>query len=142
MNTRTIVIISILALAGSFALGRYLSPEKTKTVTSTVEVEKIVVQTVHSVTKIIERPDGTKETVIVANTKTDSKTNEESQTDSKEVTKSKDKLIISVLAGMQLPLNGQLIYGAEISKNLLGPLRMGLFAMTDRKVGISLGLEL
>ncbi len=46
---------------------------------------------------------------------------EESQTDSKEVTKSKDKLIISVLAGMQLPLNGQLIYGAEISKNLLGP---------------------
>lgn len=142
MTTRNIIIISVLALATSFAIGRYLTPERVKTEIKTVTVEKVVVEVKRVVTTVKEKPDGTKETVIVEDSKTN--TNENSQTvDSKhEETKSKNKLIVAAMAGMNIPVDGQLIYGLEVSKNLLGPIRMGIFGMTNKTAGITLGLEL
>lgn len=141
METRTKIIIASLALLTVFAIGRFSSPTKIKTEIKTVEVEKIVTVVEHKTITIREKPDGTKETVIVSDTNTDSKSNSKGTDTTKEVTGSKDKLTISGLIGMNYTAIGAPIYGLSVSKNLLGPIRVGLFGMTDKVAGISLGLD-
>ncbi len=142
MTTKTKIIISIIALATAFASGRFLSPEKTKTVERIVEVEKIVTKVEHSTTVIVEKPDGTKETTIVKDTNTDSRTTKDSTTNSKESTISKDRLNISVLAGMQLPLsNSSSVFGASVTKNLIGPVTVSVWGLSNASGGVGLGLN-
>lgn len=143
MQTRTKVFISIAALAVAYASGHYFSPEKIKTEVRTVEVEKIVTKVVHQTITIHEKPDGTKDTTIVTDANTNSTTNKESKDATKEVTVSKDRFNISVLAGSTFPLNlSSPIYGISVNRNILGPLTAGIFGMTNSTVGISLGLNL
>lgn len=142
MNTQFKVLIAVVALAISFASGRFLSPTKTRTETKVVEVEKVVVKVEHVVTTIRENPDGTKETIIVADTKTDSQSSRTVTDSIKEVIGKRNTLNVSVLAGIQLPLNtSSLVYGASLTKEVLGPITIGGWALTNKTVGISVGLN-
>jgi len=142
MTTRTKIITSVVLLAISFASGRFLSPTKTKTEIKTVEVEKIVVKVERVVTTIREKPDGTKETVIVADTKTDSKTNSVTTDDLKEVTNSRSNLNVSVLAGSGFPISGtSLVYGASVTKQIIGPFTATAWGLSNLSGGIGIGLN-
>jgi len=142
MTTRNKIILSVVLLAISFVSGRFLTPEKTKTEVKTVTVEKVVTQVVHQKIYIKENPDGSKETTVVTDTNTDSKTNSKSNDETKESTISKDRINISVLAGSNFPINlSTPIYGISANKNILGPITGGVWALSDKTAGISIGLN-
>lgn len=140
-----------------FAFGRYSAPVKVKTVTKTVEVEKKTSQTdteasrdKHKETTVTEivRPDGTRETTTttredteVHKTKSDTSTSEREKdtTASKEVTRETSRTTISAMYG--LPVTGGVpVYGASISKPLLGPIAVGVWGLTPGVIGASVGL--
>ena len=142
METRTKIIIAIVAIASTFALGRFTSPDKVRTEIKTVTVEKVVTQIVHQTVTIKETKDGTKETVIVTDSNTDTKSNSNSTNETKEITISKDRINISVLAGSSFPINlSAPVYGISANKNRIGPITIGVWGLSDKTVGESLGLN-
>jgi hypothetical protein len=144
MQTKYQIIIGVVALIVAFEVGRNSAPEKVRVETK-IEKQVVTEQVTHTVTKIIARPDGTKETVIVKDTDTDTKSNTEMQSVNETVIH-KDDLNISLLAGAQPHLFqgvsiGPLVYGASVTKRLLGPVTIGAFGLSDLTVGVSLGLN-
>jgi len=152
MNNKTKVIIAVSAILVSFASGRFLTPTKVVTVVKTVEVEKKTSASdkkTHKETTIVEstKPDGTKETttkiVEVDDTKkhsTDDITKQSESTST--VTKGGSRLSVSALAGVSLSnFSGGPIYGASVSRELLGPISLGVWGLNNSTAGISLGLS-
>jgi len=155
MTTKTKIITGIVIVATAFAFGRYSAPERVRTEVKTVEVEKKT-ETKESntnrhketTTVTITKPDGSTETTTKTtedtNLKTDSKlvddTTKSSDT-TKEVTRGGNKLSIAALSGINYSKPDQLIYGASVSKELIGPITLGAFGLTDKTVGISIGLN-
>jgi hypothetical protein len=132
-------VIGILMLVGCFYWGRHTAPTKVETKTITVEVEKIKQ---HQNTVIVEKvnKDGSKETTtrIVTDTNKDTtKTSEQNK-----LVEKKSPLNIYALAGIDIanPANGFTV-GAHISKQLLGPVSLGVFGFTNKTAGMSLGLN-
>ncbi len=118
---------AVAILLVTFALGRY----SVNVVTKTHEVET-------------KKPDGTVQTTIdttiQAVTKNDDK---ETQTDKVDqtVTAAKTSTVnISLLAGYHYGDTSPL-YGASVSKELLGPITIGLFGLTNGTVGASVGVN-
>lgn len=160
MSTKVKVVIVVVALAGSFAAGRYLAPQKIKIETKTVEVIKTVIQKekavqkdTHKETTITEttKPDGTKETktVVVEDNKIKKDTttvkHEDTTTNTdtkKEIVKTTSRLNISALAGVPISLQGlgSFTVGAHVSKDLIGPVSFGVWGLSSGTVGISAGL--
>lgn len=139
--TQIKTIISILIYLGAaFAAGRYFAP--TKTITVEKDVVREVIKVEHQTTIITKTPDGKTVTTIVKDTNT--QTDEKSKTNSKEEIGKKDSVHISLLVGtaVSFPLAVSPIYGISISKNFIGPLSLGVFGMTNKTVGISIGVEL
>ena len=151
MSTKTILIIAAIALLTAFAVGRWSAPEKVKIQTVTVENktdDKKVNTDDHKVTTITEtdKPDGTKTkvTVISDNKDTqlvDKKTDDLTQTTTKEVDRSSSKVTISALAAANITKLGAPIYGGSISKPILGPITVGAFGFQNGMIGVSLGLS-
>jgi hypothetical protein len=142
MSSQSKIIVSVIVLAAAFAAGRQSVPEKVKTEIKTVEVEKIVTVVKKEVVTIVENPDGSKQTTIVTDTRTDSQTNTNASNQTTEETKKNKKLNVSILAGTSPSFNlTELVYGASISKEVVGPVTVGAWALTNRSVGISVGLN-
>lgn len=157
MTLKYRIIICVTVVATAFAFGRYSAPATIKIETKTVEVEKKAVDKESSikvdtkkttVKKTIKKPDGTLETtitVVVDNSKQKDKKDktvaveEKTIEIKKEVTKASDKVTISVLGGVNLNKVGML-YGASISKPILGPITVGVWGLSDASVGASVGL--
>lgn len=158
MKTKIIIGIVALAVAFAFAFGRYSAPEKVKTETKIVQIEKKTSKKDteskkerHKKTVITEitRPDGTKEvtTVITDDVEADSKSHSSEsdkvskvETDKKEVTKTGSPVTISALAGLNSFSSPTPIYGASITKPVLGPITLGAFGLSSGMGGFSLGL--
>lgn len=143
--------MGILTALG-YAFGHYSAPEKVRveTKTVTVEVEKKVENTdkkENIKTTEVVKPDGTKTTTttIIADTKIKSQTDTDTNTkvDNKQTTqKSSSSLIVEGMVSANINnVSNNLVYGAHISNNLIGPVRTGLFGFTDGKVGVSLGIQ-
>lgn len=145
METKTKFIIVVVALAVSFASGRFLTP--VKTVIKTVEVEKKTEDThkeKHKKTTIIEHPDGSKETIITDDVESDKKTKDETKnTSDTEITRSSSRLNISALAGGQISFSQPmpLALGASVTKDILGPVSVGLWGLNNGMGGVSIGLS-
>lgn len=159
MSTTTKVLLSILALVVSYAFGYWTAPETIKTETKIVEVEKTSKDTTTDTSKTrnkkiviveITRPDGTKEksTTITDDTQIDRKkeTSEDTTvnkdtTEMKEVTTSSSKTHLSALSGIDIfsPQSG-LVYGGAISKEVLGPISIGVWGLSNGLAGCSVGL--
>lgn len=158
MQTKAKIIISSVSLLAAFAFGRYSAPEKVKTETKTVEVEKKTEDTKtdvdknrHKETKVVEvtRPDGSKEktTEVTEDTnvfkKTDQSTTDnttKSAEESKETTYAAAKVTISALAGANVSSLSVPVFGASVSKPILGPIAVGLFGFANGLAGFSIGL--
>jgi hypothetical protein len=156
VNNKYKIIIVVVSLAIAFAVGRYSTPEKIKTVTQTVTVHDIQTDTNTDkkdnkkvVTVEDDKPTGEK--VITTTTTDNSDTNTKiDQTDdtttnttsTKEVTKGSDKVTILGLAGTQFGKGSPLstVYGGSISKPVLGPITTGAWGLSNKTVGLSVGL--
>lgn len=159
MNTKTKIGLVIGSLLTAYAFGYYESPEKIKTVTQTVEVEKKtenketdVNRDKHRQTTTTEttKPDGTKTktTTTTEDTTTNKKTDSSSIDDksksteeTKEVTKSGKNLNISLIAGAPVLPPGIPVYGVAVTTSLIGPITTGLWGLSNGIVGASVGLS-
>lgn len=163
MSTKVRIIIVVVSLGTAFAVGRYTVPEKIKTVVQTVEVEKKVVTTdtdkkekkhKEVVVTDTKNKDGSETTTTktVEDTNLDNKTNDkiadntsDTKTDSKEVTKTGSRLNISALGGVPISLSsgpgiGKFVYGVHVSRDLIGPISVGLWGLSSSEFGMSIGL--
>ncbi len=147
-------LIAFLAALTLFAAGRNTAPTKVKIETKVVEVEKKSEKTntdkakhKETTTVVVKNKDGstTTTTKVVEDDKDKSKTTEHddtsiSQSTSKEITKGQG-VTISVMAGMTLnSLTTPPDFGVSITKPVLGPLTLGIFAFRSGLVGSSVGL--
>lgn len=138
LKNRSKYILFVIVIIVSYATGRYMSPEKVKTEIKTVEVEKTTTKVEHKIVKIKENKDGSKETVIVTDSRSGATTNSRSQTETKELI-NKGSFNISVLAGSSIPING--VLGVSATKNVLGPITVGAWGLTNGTAGLSVGLN-
>lgn len=140
----------------SFAIGRYSSPSKiveteklTTNTDSTTDINKDTHRNKITKTTIVKNKDGsetiTKISKDVADTNTISKNNTVSSSakeTTKETTYSKGSLNLSALAAKNVhSLTSELKYGGMVSRNILGPITMGAFGLTDGTIGVSMGLS-
>lgn len=158
MKIRTKIIIVITALTVSFAAGRYSvsvkKTEETKTVAVKVETEnkqKDVKKRkkTHVVKTEVIKPDGSKTvtTVVDHDTNVDSKdttvtqeTEHKTSDEKTTVVKGDQKLTISALAGVDFTGN-KMVFGAALTKPVLGPITLGIFGLSNNTVGGSVGLS-
>jgi len=159
LTTRNKVIIVVIYTAVVAATGAYLVPTKTKIETKIVEVEKKVdtkaedaASKTHKVTTIVvvTKPDGEKNstTTISYDNSKDTKTNSKDvdtdvkQSDTlKEVTRGDSKVTISALGGVDFSRGAPIVvYGASVTKPILGPIACGVWGLTNGVVGASIGL--
>lgn len=159
---RTALLVVVLTGA-AFAAGYYFAPEKIKVETKLVEVvkketviEKEIEKNKHTETTTVEitRPDGTKEKTTTTKedtttgTTVTSNTNKSSTTtldETRETSKNGRRYNLSLLAGADVtndPLKAPIIYGGHISTNLIGPISIGVWGLTNKTFGASLGLAL
>lgn len=133
-------VLGILMIVAIFYAGRYTAPTKVETKTVTVEVEK---------TKVVEKkvivektnPDGSKTTVTTVDTNTETQTDSTSNTTTVKENK-KSTLNVYAMGGLDVtnPANG-FIVGAHVSKQLIGPISIGLFGFTNKTAGVSIGMS-
>lgn len=147
MKLRYKILIIVVMVALAYTSGRYLTPTKVQTVTKIQTVVKTITKhDVHTktITVVTQKPDGTK--IIQTTTSQDDDTTTGTATsvknDSSKLVENdgKDLTNISAMAGVDFRTKN-LIYGAQVSKQLLGPVSMGLWGMTDGVVGVSVGIS-
>ncbi len=137
----SVVGVSVI-IAASFALGRVSAPERVKVQTQVREVRSEAKNTLRTAIRVV-RPDGTKETRIVTETKVDTLEGKSSERLS-EVTRATDGLTIQALAGYGYSVHSvpSPTYGVAISKPLAGPIVLGAWWLINSQiVGISGGLR-
>lgn len=130
MKKRTIALIFLSAIAVSYSVGRYLQPEKV--VVKEVEVIKRDVKTV---VKTIKQPDGT----IIRERTTEDKT-QTNKSNETVVTNQGSKVRINAIAGWSFEHKKE-IYGLMVQKDILGPISVGVFGMSDKTIGVTVGIS-
>jgi response regulator of citrate/malate metabolism len=153
MSSKAKILIAIVSLGLAYTLGRYMAPEKSKTETKIVEVEKKVVdqeteKKKHKKTVIVKNPNGTTTTTITEDTDTSKNSHSIDETSkttdqTKEVTKSTSKTYIYALAGTNLfsSTPSTPVYGAHVSKDLFGPVSIGIWGLSSGVAGASVGIS-
>lgn len=148
------LIITLAIVGGAFAFGYYVAPEKIKTEIKTVEVIKEVVKRVvdksqnkRKTTTIVQNKDGSSTTTITEETVTETSSETDKNRDTsiakdetKEVTKSGSRLSLSALGGLNLK-DGTPVYGGHVQRELIGPITIGVWGMSNVTGGFSLGLN-
>jgi hypothetical protein len=135
----------LLCLCFGVVLISFLFPnkiEKQEEVKNQVEKIKEKKQTRKIVT-ILEKPDGTKKTVIREDTNTVADTDIQSSTHSKKSVeiRSKKPTQISILTGFAT-VERELVYGLAVTKPVLGPVTIGVWGLNNKTIGASVGIEL
>lgn len=130
----------IIIIVIAFYSGRYTAPSKTETKTVEIEVEKIQE---HQDKIVIEKvnKDGSKETITRVITDRNKDTIKGSE-ETKIVENKKSPLNVYAMGGIDItnPANG-FIVGAHVSKQLLGPVSIGVFGFSNKTVGVSVGMS-
>lgn len=160
------ILIVLVYTAGCVALGYYLTPEKVKIVKEEVSVEDTKIDKKESVdtdvkknkttrTTIVEEtlPDGTKRKTTTVDSKTDTDKSTKKDVDTKTETvktdtttetetrtKSSDHLSLSLIGAVDITNPNGIIYGGHVQKNLLGPVTIGVFGLSNGVAGCSVGL--
>jgi hypothetical protein len=157
MSTKTKIVIVVVMVVTAYAFGRWSAPVKVVTEIKTVEVEKKTKDTketedqhkrTETTITVDHKPDGETHsvtTIVQTDDKqsgTESKsTDDKSKTtdDKKEETKSSSRLNLSLLGGIDLNTSKNII-GGSISRDLIGPVSVGIWGMNNQTCGFSIGL--
>ncbi len=113
----------LLTFVVGAAIGYYAMPRK--------EVIKTVEKQVDRVVTVIKRPDGTVEKVITDKSKIITE-------DSTKQNIGRSKVNLSALVGTDFTSPA---YGLHVSKEFLGPITLGAWGLTNKTVGLSVGLN-
>lgn len=118
--------VMLLALGLAFAGGRYLTPEKV--------IEKQSVKTeIEYITREIRASDGTITKEVI-------KRDVVEKTKEKIVESSKPNYKVTLIPKYSIPKK-EITYGASIEKRILGPIFGGIYADTEKNIGLTVSLE-
>lgn len=124
------IIVAITSLLlGWYLTKNYYSVSQTKTEIREVNHTKTIIVTV-------KEPNGTEKTTTTIDSETKSQTNT-----SMKIAKS-NKTNISLLASNDFS-NSLIkpVYGLSASRELIGPITVGVFGLTNKTIGISIGIN-
>ena len=116
----------VLLLAFMFGLGRYTAPAK-------IEEKQIVTKETEYITREIVKPDGT---VVKETIKKDTATKENQTV----VDNKKAGFKVAVIPQYNFDTK-QTIYGATIEKRIVGNIFAGIYADTNKTVGVVVSME-
>jgi VCBS repeat-containing protein len=149
LSMKNEILAAGLLIVASFALGRFSisAVSATKLVESDNKTEqKELDKDTHTKTETvtIKKPDGTTKTVTTIDTTAEVKIDDKkTEVDNKVQTSTPVKrptINVSALAVLDLR-TGLPAYGASASKEILGPVTVGAFGLTNGVLGISIGLD-
>lgn len=142
MQIRYYILIVVIVAGAGYGIGRYLQPAQIeiKEIEVVKEIE-VIKKDVVTVIKEVERPDGSKErhTTIEDRSRETTKKESEKET-STTIVNEKPQWRAQAL----LKLNNVLtlpVYGAGIERRIVGPFSAGVWATTDRNIGVSASFE-
>lgn len=143
-SKQPVIIISVLLLV-SFAAGRYsvsnptVKTEVTKNTEEAVKTNKVT----HKVTTITKDPSGKDITTITEDTASNTDKVIDSTTTEKQtiVPAKRNSVNVSALASVNFTRSSMPVYGASVSKEIIGPITVGVFGLTDSTIGVSIGLN-
>ena len=145
MQTKYKVLLAAIALLVSFVFGRYsnsFSSKETKQTTSEDAGHK------KTTTVVEEKPDGSKKTstTTVEDTKKKTSNKDSTQTSAPANGLAGRRFHVAALAGVPFsfaprPSIGAFIYGGEASVSIIGPISIGVWALSLPAAGVSVGLE-
>lgn len=129
----------ILGLGVSLAAGALIQRQwDSKEIERAISEQKTITKNrIITVTKEITRPDGTKETDT---TTTDNSIKKEIEKTIQEVSKSRGAIWM-VSAGAAIGTDLMPSYKAQIDRQILGPIWVGIYATTHKEAGLSLGVQ-
>lgn len=125
------VIALLVALAIGYSLGRYLQPPEIRIEEREVTIHHDTVTTIREIVHV----DGSKEIVTII----DDKTKEESTTKT-ETSTMRPQWLVTAGFNPKCVTTGYL-YEVSVSRRVLGPIMVGVFANTDKNIGLNVGLE-
>lgn len=137
------VIIYVVALALTFGIGRYTAPgSETKSQTITQEKEKEKTHT-QATTTTIKTPDGTEKTVTVTDVVATSTTVKSENNTTQTVLRAEHKTLnVSLMAGYDIrDVGAAPRYGLTVTKEILDPLTIGIWGISNSTVGLSVGIN-
>lgn len=135
VNIKYLVVGAVLSgVAGALIQHQYDNRDIEKAISE----QKTVTQTkIVTVIKEVTRPDGT---VEKETTTTDNSIKKEVEKHIEESIKARNKVWL-VSLGASLDTSGKQQYKAEVQREVLGPIFVGIYGTTGREAGLSLGLN-
>lgn len=136
-------IVGLVALAVGYGSALLTQPEKVVTKTQEVIKTVTVEHTNQTTTKtVIKKPDGTTITQEKTEDTHDLKTSENQRISiDKQVSNSKPDWMVSATAGFGYDRSLDPVYGVSVQRRILGNIYMGAYGMTNKNVGLSVGLQ-
>lgn len=153
-------LVSVVALAGAFVVGRYSKPVEVRTEvverTVTVERRTVVEKRVEvakrdrrSKTTTTTKPDGSSTTVTESHEREDTRTETARDTTAETATETerhaKEETRVSEpdwRVGGMVGLSGVgTVYGGSIERRILGPVWLGAWGLSSGAFGVSVGVE-
>ena len=146
---RNIIIACLVSSLVGAAFGYYLMPDKIKTEVRTETVTQCVEKSSDKKdnlkTVIVQKKNGDSITTITENSDTktvaDSQTAASSTDSTYEKISHGSKVSLSALVGTSVSSFPISIYGIAVSRELLGPVTVGAWGLTDKTFGASIGLN-
>jgi hypothetical protein len=143
MTTREKVLTSVLVVLIAFAVGRWSNRVSTETKTLETKVQSSDLnKNTHTETVITKQKDGSEVTTIRQDTSVNLIKSETDKSKTDTVVKSKDS-IFNVSALMSIDIKEKIVplYGLSVSKEILGPITVGVFGLTNGTLGVSIGMN-
>lgn len=129
-----------LILLLSLAAYQYFSRTVNVTVEKIKEKEVSVIKS-HKETITTKDPTGKETTKVTEDTVTDTTKTQTDTSKSKVVEVPKKSGHIAALIGVKAYNDLQAVYGLSVSKDIAGPLTLGIWGFTDGRIGISIGVS-
>ena len=138
LSLKQFFIIGAVLIVVFFGFGRYSNRQPALVQTKTeIDVKKKEDQVVDKRTTIVKEPSGKQTTVIVE--KTHTVEIQVSKKESQKTIKAAAQVQAAILLGVDIK-TGVRTYGAAISKQFIGPVTLGVFGLTNKTVGVSIGM--
>ena len=141
------IVICLILVIVSFYIGRFSKPAQV--ITETKEVVKTVTVKDENKNKVVYKEkivykDGTSKETEVTKEESSSKessASESSKTAETKVTRDTGLSLAALAIVDSSDLKGHKDYGLHVQKRIVGNITIGAIATTDKKVGVSIGME-
>ena len=136
-NTKKLIVGGLVIFVAGFSAGKFSGPKEKEEQTQ-ADTKTNVSKDISTSTITETRPDGTK----IITVKQDTKTNIDTKTDIKETEKITNQPDWKVALGMGYNFNAkQEVYMLSVDKRILGGISVGVFALTDKTLGVNVQIE-